>query len=101
MDPTTPTIADWGDISDLITGMAVMVGLVVLFATNMIIGHIVIPSMVASSHISEKFQKVRPACYALALIFAVATIYVLTIVIDRAGVIRNIYETFWIDGGLG
>ena len=34
-----------------------------------------------------------------ALGMGLATIFVLTIVIDRAGVIRDIYETFWIDGG--
>lgn len=101
MDPTTPTLADWGNISDLVTGMTVMVGLVIFFATNLIIGHIFIPSLVASSHIPEKMQKVRPALYALAIISFVATIFVLTIVIDRAGVIRDVYETFWIDGGLG
>tara|TARA_Y100000758_G_scaffold188569_1_gene134377 strand:- start:503 stop:808 length:306 start_codon:yes stop_codon:yes gene_type:complete len=99
VDPTTPTFAAWADIGDLITGMAVMVGLVVFFSTNMLIGHIFIPSLVASSHIPEKLQKVRPVFYALAVISFAATIFVLTIVIDRAGVIRDIYETFWIDGG--
>ena len=101
MDPTAPTIAEWGKISDFVTGMTVMVGLVIFFATNVLIGHIFIPSLVASSHIPEKLQKTRPAFYALAVISAAATIFVLTIVIDRAGVIRDIYETFWIDGGLG
>ena len=99
MDPTTPTVAAWADIGDLITGMAVMVGLVVFFSTNMLIGHVFIPSLVASSHIPEKLEKVRPVFYALAVISFAATIFVLTIVIDRAGVIRDIYDTFWIDGG--
>jgi hypothetical protein len=54
---------------------------------------------VASYHIPEKLQKVRPVFYTLAVISAIATIFVLTIVIDRAGVIRDVYETFWIDGG--
>ena len=100
MDPTTPTFADWGNINDIVLGMTVMVALVVSMATNMIIGHIFIPSLVASSHIPEKMQKARPAFYALAIISFAATIFVLTIVIDRAGVIRDVYETFWIDGGL-
>ena len=101
MDPTTPTFAGWADIGDLITGMAVMVGLVVFFSTNMLIGHVFIPSLVATSHIPEKMQKLRPVFYVLAGVSAAATIFVLTIVIDRAGVIRDIYETFWIDGELG
>ena len=100
MDPAGLANFEWSEISKLLINLWIMVALVVFFATNLIIGHIFIPSLVASSHIPEKMQKARPAFYALAIISFAATIFVLTIVIDRAGVIREIYETFWIDGGL-
>jgi uncharacterized membrane protein len=101
MDPSPLAIAEWTDISSLITNLGIMVGLVVFMATNALIGLIFIPSLVASYHIPAKVQKIRPLFYGLAIVSFVLTVVVLVQVIALSDVISRIYDTYWIDGGLG
>lgn len=69
---------------------------VVLFASNMILGHILIPSFVMSGHISERFSKARPPLYALAIIcFAVAMFFIYRAIV-LAGVLRDFWPDYWI-----
>ena len=101
MDPAPLAIAEWTDIGRLITNLWIMVALVVFMATNVIIGLMFIPSLVATHHIPARVAKARPLFYVLAVASFGLTIVYLVQVIDRSSVIRSIYETFWIDGGVG
>jgi hypothetical protein len=73
-----------------------MVALVVFMATNVLIGLIFIPSLVASSHLPDRVQKVRPFFYGLAIVSFALTIVVLVQVIALSDVIKRIYESYWI-----
>ena len=101
MDPTPLATAEWTAIGKLITNLWIMVALVVFMATNVIIGLMFIPSLVASHQLPASVQKSRPLFYALAVVSFALTLVFLAQTVDRAGVIRSIYETFWIDGGVG
>ena len=96
MDPSTLSQADWTDIGDLLTNLWITVGLVVIFATNMLIGLIAIPSLAQTHHIPEKTQKLRPLFYVAAVISFGLAMFFLSRAADEAGVIRSIWERYWI-----
>lgn len=96
MDPAALANYEWTEIGKLLTNLWIMVGLIVFFATNLIIGHIFIPSLVASSHIPNIAEKSRPAFYAMAILSFAAATYVLFQVIDLSDVLSRIYDDYWI-----
>ena len=100
MDPTPLTSSEWSELGKVLTSMWLMVALVIFFCTNLLVGHILIPSLVASHHLPPSLQKARVGFYALAIAGFAATLFVLTMAIDAAGVIADIFETYWIDGGV-
>ncbi len=83
-------------MGSLLRSLWLAVLFVVLFASNMILGHIMIPSFVMSGHIPDSFGKARPVFYALAIIcFALAMFFIIR-AIDFAGVLRNFWPDYWI-----
>ena len=101
MDPAPLAAAEWTEIGKLLNNLWIMVALVVFMATNLIIGLMFIPSLVASDQLPANVQKTRPLFYSLAVGSFVLTLVFLAQAVDQSGVIRDIYETFWIDGGVG
>ena len=96
MDPTALGASEWSDISKLLVNLWLVVLFVVIFATNMLLGHNLIPSLVASGDVPRTVNRVRPLFYALAVIAFAVAIYFLVQVIDYAGVLRRIYDSYWI-----
>ena len=96
MDPAGLDNFEWTEISKLLLNLWIMVVLIVSFATNMLIGHIFIPSLVASHHLPRELQKTRPLFYAAAVVSFGLTIFVLFLVIDLADVLARFWEDYWI-----
>ena len=96
MDPAALGNYEWTEIGKLLTNLWIMVGLIVFLATNLIIGHIFIPSLVASSHIPDTAQKSRPVFYALAILAFAAAVYILVQVISLSDVLSRIWDDYWI-----
>ena len=80
----------------MLTSLWAVVAFIIIFATNMILGHNLIPSMVASRHIPDTWQKTRPAFYALAIISFALAIFFVYRVVDLAGVLRDFWPDYWI-----
>lgn len=59
-DPKTITGADWPNISILVTFLWLVVIFNVGFAFAMLIGHAVIPSLIATGHIPSRFRNFSP-----------------------------------------
>ena len=95
-DPIAVLAPEWQDIGDLLTNLWYMVALVVFLATNMLVGHILIPSMVASHHLPERVQRVRPIFYAAAIASFGLAMYILSRVVELAGVFRRFWDIYWI-----
>lgn len=96
IDPAVIGPASWSELGSLLRSLWLAVLFVVLFASNMILGHIMIPSFVMSGHVPDSFRKARPVFYALAIIsFALAMFFIFR-AIDFAGVLRNIWPDYWI-----
>ena len=68
MDPVALASNEWSDIGRLLTDLWIMAGLIALFAANMMITHVFMPSLVASCHAPAGVQKTRPVFYALVAI---------------------------------
>ncbi len=96
MDPSAVGSAQWREIGDLLTNLWVVVVLIVLFATNMLIGHNFIPSLVSSEHLPRSVQKTRPAFYALAIISFGLAMFFMSRVVDFAGVLHDFWPDYWI-----
>ena len=96
MDPAAIGSSEWREIDKMLTNLWIVVLFIICFATNMLLGHNLIPSFVASRHIPETWQKTRPAFYGLAIIsFALAVFFVYRVV-DLAGVLRAFWADYWI-----
>lgn len=96
MDPSAIGSAQWSEIGSLLTNLWVVVLLIVLFATNMLIGHNFLPSLVASHHLPPTVQRTRPVFYALALACFGLALFFLSRVVDIAGVLRAFWPDYWI-----
>ena len=96
LDPGTITPESWRELGSLLRSMWLAVLFVVLFASNMLVGHNMIPSFIASGHIGENWRKARLVFYG----GAVASLVVAAIFIGRAadfaGVLRNFWPDYWI-----
>lgn len=96
MDPASLASPEWIDITNLLTNLWLVVGLVVFLSTNVMIGHIFIPSLVSSNHISDVAQKARPVFYGLAVASFGVLAYLLTRIISQASVLERIWDRYWI-----
>ena len=96
MDPSGLANPQWSELGKLLVHMWILLGLVLSFATTMLIGHIFIPSLVATYHLPSILQKTRPLFYAMSVVIFGLTIYVGTRIIDFAGVLDDFWADYWI-----
>ncbi len=96
MDPEVLANPQWSELGDLLTSLWIMVALVVLFATNMLIANNWLPSFIQSRHIDSSLSRARPLFYALALCSFGGAMYMLSRVVDHAGVLRDFWPNYWI-----
>ena len=96
MDPAALYGPEWSDIGTLLSNLWIMVALVVFFATNMMVGHVLIPSLVASAHLPVAIQRVRPLFYGLAIASIVGAFVVLLDIIAATDVLERFWDTYWI-----
>ena len=96
MDPVALTNSEWTELGNLLTNLWFELALISSFAGNMIVGHIAIPSLVASHHAPEVFEKTRPIFYVLAILSFAVAVFVMVVIIGQAEVIERIYDDYWI-----
>ena len=96
MDPATIGSSEWSSIGSLLTNLWIVVLFIVLFATNMLLGHNFIPSLLASGDIPQSAQKTRPIFYLLAIVCFGLALFFLAVVVDDAGVLRRFWADYWI-----
>ncbi len=99
MEPAPITTYEWVELSKIVNGLFAMVALVVFMSTNLIVGHMLIPSLVSSNHLPGFTQKFRLIFYILAVAAFSGAVLMFFQVLGAADVISRIYDTYWIDGG--
>ncbi|MBI50541.1 MAG: hypothetical protein CL781_04335 [Chloroflexi bacterium] len=97
MDPSYISTEYWAEIKIFTSNMGLFVLCIIIFAANMLVGHNMIPSLIASHHVPRTWNKLRPPIYAIAIIAFVAAIYfVITAFVGGLDAIRHIYPDYWI-----
>ena len=96
MDPAPIGSAEWSEIGSLLSNLWIVVLFTVFFATNILLGHNFIPSLVASHHLPRSLQKTRPLFYAVGIVSFALALYFLSQVVDAAGVLRSFWADYWI-----
>ena len=96
IDPRVIGLESWSELGQLLRSLWLAVLFIVLFASNMILGHIMIPSFLTSGHIPDSFRKARPPLYGLATVSFVLAMFFLARAVDYAGVLRNFWPDYWI-----
>jgi hypothetical protein len=96
LDPGFISPASWQELGRLQQSLGWSVLFVVIFASNMLIGHNMIPSFIGSHHISESWGRVRPIFYAVAILSFALAIFFIGRAVDHAGVIRDFWPDYWV-----
>ena len=96
LDPGTITSASWSELGSLLRSMWLAVFFVVLFASNMLLGHNMIPSFIASGHIGKSWGKARPVLYGGAVVSLAVAAFFIGRAADSASVLRNFWPDYWI-----
>ncbi len=96
MDPAPLSGFEWSELGRLLTTLWLVVIFIVIFAANMLLGHNFIPSLVASQHISNNWQKTRPFFYLAAIVCFGIAMFFLADVVEAAGVLRRFWPNYWI-----
>lgn len=96
MDPGAIGYDQWSQISSLLVNLWFVVGSIVLFSANMIVGNNMIPSLTASGDLPDRVGKTRPLFYAFSILFFGLAVFFLVRVIDRADVLRDFWPDYWI-----
>ena len=96
MDPAAIGGPQWSQIGALLTNLWIVVLLVIVSATNILLGHNFIPSLLATGDLPASAQKARPILYAAALVTFVLALFFLAQTVDLAGVLRDFWANYWI-----
>ena len=96
MDPAALSGPEWSSLGSLLSNLWIVVAFVVFFGTNMMVGHIMIPSLVASAHLPDGAQKVRPVFYAAAIASIAIAVVVFIQVVQDAEVLERFWSDYWI-----
>ncbi|MBM3944439.1 MAG: hypothetical protein FJ317_02985 [SAR202 cluster bacterium] len=96
MEPSAITSANWADLGHLLSTLWGVVALIVFFAANLLIGHVWMPSFIRSGHIPASLNKMRPMFYLVAIASFTGAMVLLGFVAKHAGVLREIFESYWI-----
>ena len=96
LDPGFIDTASWSDLSGLLRSLGLAFVFVVLFASNMLIGHNMIPSFIESRHIAASWARIRPVLYGFAIISFALAVFFVQRATDYAGVLRDFWPDYWI-----
>ena len=96
MDPESITQAQWSDIGSLLTFLIFVPISVISAALTILLAHGIVPSLVATGHLPQQFQKLRPGLYLTAAAIIGVAIFMFVSVLVRTDVIEDIYTRWWI-----
>jgi hypothetical protein len=96
LDPGAIGPESWSELGSLLRSLWLTVLFVVLFASNMLIGHNMLPSFIASGHVPSGWQKVRPVLYLGAIVSIGLAFFFVYRAIDSASVLRDFWPDYWI-----
>ena len=95
-DPAAVTAELWAEIGDWMHWLWAYFFCIVFLAFTFLTAHALIPSLVSSGHIPQKFLKLRPPMYmGVTVFFGLATLFMTWTVIN-SHLLQDLYNRFWI-----
>ncbi len=96
MSPAPLGAVEWSELGSMLFALWMVVIFIVLFAANMLVGHNLLPSFIASRHVPESLQKARIFFYACAIICFAIAMYFLVSTIQQGDVLERFWPDYWI-----
>ena len=96
MEPAPLGALQWSELGSMLFALWMVVIFIVLFAANMLVGHNLLPSFIASGHVPESLQKARLLFYAFAIACFAIAMYFLYSTIVQADVLDSFWADYWI-----
>ena len=96
MEPTPLGALQWSELGSMLFALWMVVIFIVLFAANMLVGHNLLPSFIASGHVPESLQKARLLFYAFAITCFAIAMYFLYSTIVQGDVLSSFWADYWI-----
>lgn len=91
MDPNYITSADWRDIGNLLHFVWFILIFAIGFGFNFLMAHAIIPSLIGSGHLPQRFNKARRVFYG----GAIASLSLVVFVVGRAIVEGQFLKEIW------
>lgn len=99
MDPATLSNAEWTGLANMLTNFWFMLLLIVIIGSLYLATHVCIPSLVASHHLPQGFERARLPLYVVLFVCLGLYGYFFGAAIAESTVIGDIFDTYWIKGG--
>ena len=96
MDPSGLANPQWNDIGNLLTSLWIVAAFVFSFALNMLVGHIMIPSLVSTLHLHPVVHRARPFFYFGAIVSLVVAVLFALRVVGLGDVLATFWDDYWI-----
>ena len=96
MDPEYITSADWRDIGNFLTFIWLILLFAIGFGFNFLLAHAVIPSLIITGHIPERFGRARRLFYTGAGAAMVGVIFVWVRIAVEINFIGEFWGRWWI-----
>ena len=96
LDPDYITGANWDQLGDTLFFLWGVPLVVIVFAFSLLFARAIIPSLVASGHLSAKVYQLRLVLYGVAAVAVVALAWVFMNVVTEIRVIEDFYFKWWI-----
>ena len=96
VDPAAINAAQWGEIGTWMHWLWAYFFCIVILALNFLTAHAVIPSLVSSGHLPQKFLKMRLPLYLGTVAFLGLAMLFLTWTVNNSRLLENVYNRFFI-----
>ncbi|MBI4236226.1 MAG: hypothetical protein HY688_02565 [Chloroflexi bacterium] len=96
VDPQALGPAQWGQVGSTLLYLWAFVFFMGGVATNFLIAHAVIPSLITTRHLPTRFQLLRPFFYALTLAALGLLVWSVISFLHASDVLRSLYPKVWI-----
>ena len=96
MEPAPLGAEHWSELGSMLFALWMVVIFIVLFAANMLVGHNMLPSFIASRHVPESLQKARLFFYACAIICFLIAVYFFIRVVSEGAILNTFWPDYWI-----
>lgn len=96
MEPAPIGALQWSELGSMLFALWMSVIFIVLFAANMLMGHNLLPTFIATRHVPESLEKARLLFYAFAIVCFAIAMYFLYSTIEQGDVLRDIWDSYWI-----